>query len=418
LSIARVTISTGERRDVTDPTDAHRIAGLSSAGAGMVGWAGRGCGGVAYLSSGFNASTSLFLWGGPHPSTTREVTHDTPPPAFGSFVKPQLVSFPTLDGTATLHAQLFPSSTGLSTGLSSSLSNASLSNRSLSNGSLSSSLSNPSAIFTHGGSQRQMYAAMHYSSAYAQLYTYCQQLAMAGVTVLSINYRSGVGYGRDFRLCGPPTGRPTKRCGMYGALEYEDIRAGRAWLRKQWRIRIPTANSPQAKEPAVGIFGLSYGGLNCLQALSRDPSDYHAGACNAPVFNWVSQLRYDGATFFDPAPKLPVTAPHQLPIGPESTSATPAWLASTQSRQALPVSSSPVSHMANITGPLLLIHGDLDEEVPYQESLSLARALRRRLTPDKLETLFFPDECHGECSYANQLVAQQATAAFLAKHLL
>ena len=44
----------------------------------------------------------------------------------------------------------------------------------------------------------------------------------------------------------------------------------------------------------VGIFGLSYGGLNCLQALSRDPGAYAAGACNAPVFNWVSQLRFDG----------------------------------------------------------------------------------------------------------------------------
>ena len=50
--------------------------------------------------------------------------------------------------------------------------------------------------------------------------------------------------------------------------------------------------------------------------------------------------------------------------------------------------------------------------------LSLARALRSRLGPEKLETLFFPGECHGECAYANQLAAHEATAAFLARHLL
>ena len=169
--------------------------------------------------------------------------------------------------------------------------------------------------------------------------------------------------------------------------------------------------------PKVGIFGLSYGGLNCLQALSRDPASYAAGVCNAPVFNWVSQLRYDGAKTFDPAPILPPYL-HQLPVGPTSTDATPGWPAQSVQNAAVAYASSPASHMGNITGPLMLVHGDLDEEVPYQESLSLARALRSRLGPDKLETLFFPGECHGECAYANQLAAHEATAAFLARHLL
>ena len=385
LSISRVTIATGARVDVTDPSDPYTAAGLSNSGSGMV---SRKAGGLAYLATSFNTSTSLFLWspgdrgGGAHSSvpTTREVTQDDiPPKAFANFVKPKLVAFPSTDGLVTLHGQLFQGVGG-------------------SNG--------PAAIFTHGGSQRQMYASMHFSQCYAQLYTYCQQLALSGITVLSINYRSGVGYGRDYRLCGKPTGPPTKRCGMQGALEYDDVRAGRAWLRAQF--------APSA----VGIFGLSYGGLNCLQAMSRDPADYKAGACNAPVFNWVSQLRFDGATFFDPAHKLPFEAPHQLPIGPESTLAGPTWLAKTQALQAQAWSSSPVAHMNNISGPLLLIQGDLDEEVPFQESLSLARHLRAKSKGVNLETLFFPDECHGECAYTNQLVVSGATVAFLKKHLL
>ena len=153
---------------------------------------------------------------------------------------------------------------------------------------------------------------------------------------------------------------------------------------------------------------------NCLQAVSRDPADYAAGVCNAPVMNWVSQLRFDGATFFDPAPRLPATV-HQLPVGPESTLAGPDWLATTQAQQKLARDSSPASHLHNITGPLLLIQGDLDQEVPFQESLSLARFLRTRA---KVETLFFPDECHGECAYENQMVAAGATVAFFRKYLL
>ena len=72
------------------------------------------------------------------------------------------------------------------------------------------------------------------------------------------------------------------------------------------------------------------------------------------------------------------------------------------------------------------MHGDLDEEVPFQESLSLARYLRAKATarrgkggkPIVLETLFLPDECHGECAYANQLIVSEAIVRFLMKHLL
>ena len=254
-----------------------------------------------------------------------------------------------------------------------------------------------------------MYGALHYSPTYANLYTLCQQLVVEhGITVLSVNYRSGVGYGRDFRLCGPPAGVPgaERRCGPLGALEYDDVKAGRAYIDSLFATAAPK----------VGIFGLSYGGLNCLQALSRDASSYSAGVCNAPVFNWVSQLRYDGAKNFDPAPILPPTL-HQLPVGPTSTDATPGWPAQSVKNAAVAYDSSPASRMANISGPLLLIHGDLDEEVPYQESLSLARALRPRLGA-ALETLFFPGECHGECAYVDQIEAHGATAGFLARYLL
>lgn len=70
-----------------------------------------------------------------------------------------------------------------------------------------------------------MYAAFHYCSDYAGLYALNQYFASQGIAVLSINYRSGVGYGTDFKNC--DVGGD---CGWMGAAEYKDVRAGRLWL--------------------------------------------------------------------------------------------------------------------------------------------------------------------------------------------
>jgi hypothetical protein len=53
----------------------------------------------------------------------------------------------------------------------------------------SNSTPRPAVVFTHGGSQRQMYASFHFGECYAQLYALNQHLASLGFVVLSINYR-------------------------------------------------------------------------------------------------------------------------------------------------------------------------------------------------------------------------------------
>ena len=54
-------------------------------------------------------------------------------------------------------------------------------------------------MFFHGGSRRQMLLGWHYMEYYNQAYGFNQYLASKGYVVLSINYRSGIGYGSDFR---------------------------------------------------------------------------------------------------------------------------------------------------------------------------------------------------------------------------
>ena len=61
----------------------------------------------------------------------------------------------------------------------------------------------PAMIFVHGGPVRQMLLGYHYRHFYHMAYAVNQWLASQGYIVMSVNFRSGVGYGRSFRR--PPT---------------------------------------------------------------------------------------------------------------------------------------------------------------------------------------------------------------------
>ena len=87
-----------------------------------------------------------------------------------SLVEPQQVTISSADGMR-IHGQLFlpPASTG--------------------------NAKHPAVIFFHGGSRRQMLLGWHYMFYYHQAYGFNQYLASKGYVVLSVNYRSGIGYG-------------------------------------------------------------------------------------------------------------------------------------------------------------------------------------------------------------------------------
>ena len=78
-----------------------------------------------------------------------------------------------------------------------------------------------------------------------------QYFANKGYVVLSVNYRSGIGYGRDFRNA---PGR-----GGQGNTEYRDIKAAGEYL----------ADRADVDPERVGLWGLSYGGILTAQGLAR-----------------------------------------------------------------------------------------------------------------------------------------------------
>jgi dipeptidyl aminopeptidase/acylaminoacyl peptidase len=73
----------------------------------------------------------------------------------------------------------------------------------------------PALIFFHGGSRGRCCLNWHYNYYYRNAYAMNQWLASQGYIVLSVNYRSGIGYGMEFR--------EALNYGASGGAEFNDV---------------------------------------------------------------------------------------------------------------------------------------------------------------------------------------------------
>jgi dipeptidyl aminopeptidase/acylaminoacyl peptidase len=233
----------------------------------------------------------------------------------------------------------------------------------------------PAVVFVHGGPPRQMLLGWHYSDYYSNAYAMNQYLASRGYVVLSVNFRLGIGYGREFHH--PPGG------GVQGASEYQDVKAGAEYLR----------TLPQVDGSRIGIYGGSYGGFLTALALARDSDLFAAGVDIHGVHNWTGE-RAQPLLAADRYEKAPDVA-RALEI---------AWR------------SSPVSSISTWKSPVLLIHGDDDRNVRFSQTVDLARRLAAAGVP--FEELVIPDDTHHWMRHANAIRVNAATAEFFDRKLV
>jgi len=227
----------------------------------------------------------------------------------------------------------------------------------------------PAVVYIHGGPQRQMLLGWHYMDYYANAYAINQYLVSQGITVLSVNYRLGTGYGYEFHK--PP------HAGINGAAEYQDIRAAGEWLAAQ----------PDIDPAKIGVYGGSYGGYLTAHALGRDSRLFAAGVDIHGV--------HTRSEFLSPAAVTP--APDA------DTARLVAWV------------SSPVAYIDKWTSPVLIIHADDDRNVAFGQSIELFRRLEDKGVP--FEYLAIPDDTHHWMKYSNAVRVDKATVSFLLKHL-
>jgi len=231
----------------------------------------------------------------------------------------------------------------------------------------------PAIIFVHGGPPRQMLLGWSYMDYYSHAYAMNQWYATHGYVVLSVNYRLGIGYGRAFQH--PAAG------GAAGSSEYQDVLAGARYLQKQ----------PGVDPARIGIWGGSYGGLLTALALARDSDVFRAGVDLHGVHDW-SRLMSEEAQ-----------PPKRYEQGD--------W------DRALKVAfeSSPVAAVDRWKSPVLLIHGDDDRNVRFNQTIDLARRLEARGVP--YQELVLPDEIHGFLRWGDWLKADAAAIAFFGREL-
>lgn len=228
----------------------------------------------------------------------------------------------------------------------------------------------PAVLFFHGGSRRQMLLGWHYRGYYHNAYALNQYLASRGFVVLSVNYRSGIGYGMEFR--------EAIDYGAAGASEFNDVIGAGLYLRSRDDV-----------DPGrIGLWGGSYGGYLTALGLARASDLFRAGVDLHGVHDWNVVVR-------NFVPSYDAEARAEF------------------ARRAF--ESSPMADLDTWRSPVLVIHGDDDRNVPFSETVDIVQELRARGV--EVEQLVFPDEVHGFLLHRNWIAAYSAAADFFQRRL-
>src|SRR5262249_3234351 len=215
----------------------------------------------------------------------------------------------------------------------------------------------PAIVFVHGGPVRQLLLGYHYMHFYHIAYALNQWLASRGYVVMSVNYRSGIGYGKSFRTAPNTGGR--------GNAEYQDVVAGGKYLQSR----------PDVDQNRVGIWGLSYGGVLTSQALARNSDIFKVGVDLAGVHLWGSSLDPDNVSY----------------------------------------QASTISAIDTWKSPVLLVHGDDDRNVQFSQTTGLVQLLRAHDVYHEL--IVFTDDTHEPLLHTRYLYALNRLEAFIGRFL-
>jgi dipeptidyl aminopeptidase/acylaminoacyl peptidase len=211
-------------------------------------------------------------------------------------------------------------------------------------------------IFSHGGIRRQMLPGFHYMEAYQYLYDMNQYLASRGCVVLSVEYRSSIMRGEAFRNA--------PGWGFAANSEIRDFVGAAHYLMARKDLDVSRG---------IGIYGLSWGGYMTAEALALHSDLFKVGFDMAGVH----------------------TAPD------------PAGFAH-----------SAMGQLDTLTSPLLLMQGDDDMNVNFDDGIVLARAMQLRRPQVEFVQHAVPGETHEMSETYRRLIEVYSEGSeFLLSHL-
>jgi dipeptidyl aminopeptidase/acylaminoacyl peptidase len=229
----------------------------------------------------------------------------------------------------------------------------------------------PMVVFVHGAGYLQN--VINGWNNYYREFMFNELLTQKGYVVLDIDYRGSAGYGREWR---------TDVYDFLGGKDMDDhIDA----------IDYMVAN--YAVNPAkVGVYGGSYGGFMAEMLAMRAPDKIAAAAALRPVADWKN---YYASSPGYTAQRLGF--PDKNPKAYER--------------------SSPITYADKLERPLLILHGEVDSNVPVQDSMQLVEKLIRLGKTRYFEVMFYPSENHGFERPTSWTDEYERILGFFEKHL-
>jgi len=200
-----------------------------------------------------------------------------------------------------------------------------------------------------------------------------QLLAARGYAVFFPNFRGSTGFGLKFAEA---------NVGDMGGIDFQDIEAGVDSLIERGI----------ADPERLGIGGWSYGGfMTCWTVTQTDR--YRAAVMGAGISNWLSfhgnsHLHTWDANHYD-------TNPYE--------------------QNGLYAKFSGMNYVSRVKTPTLILHGELDRDVPPEQSYQFYRALHDHGV--ETELVIYPREGHGISEKKHWLDLHRRIAAWYDKHL-
>ncbi len=224
----------------------------------------------------------------------------------------------------------------------------------------------PAALLIHGGPD--WFFEMTW-------YPLMAHMASRGWVVLVPNYRGSTGYGRAWQEASRFD---------FGGVDNDDVAAGAHFL----------LQNGLANPERIGITGRSHGGYLTMTCLTKYPNLWAAGSAVVPFINWFTNHKFirpdlqhwDYENFGNPSDD------HDL------------W-----------VDRSPYFFLHQVTAPVQLIAGRLDQRCPVSDSIEAHEVLQS--LGKEAELVVYEDEGHAFLKLENVLDSEQRRVAFLAKYI-
>ena len=195
----------------------------------------------------------------------------------------------------------------------------------------------PAVLRVHGGPWAQIF-----DEWFGGVFLHC--LSQNGFASFAPNFRGSTGYGAEFQ---------NLDIGDPGGGDLKDVVYGAEWLRKQ----------PDIDDSKIGIMGGSYGGYMTLMALTMNPETFAAGVSLVPVVDWREMYELSDPffrAFLD-----------TLLEGPPSEN------------EELYRNRSPITHIAKIKAPVMIMAGKQDSRCPIQPIKKFLKKLKEMKHPYK-----------------------------------